>query len=217
MELRLRILQWLSLLLLSADIAGWRRRFGHETGFRQCEMPPRKVKLKLSNTHRIRIFKNELMESHLQIIQWLSLLFLSAGFIGWSRKARQDNWFRRCEMPPGKIKFKIPNTHKIRHLQNEIMDSRLRILRWLSLLLLSAGLVSWSQRMSVWALFRRPKMIRFNNNQLSLKFLKQSIQTSKRTMVLQLKILHWLSLLLLSESLRWQSQNMAYFSGFQQP
>jgi hypothetical protein len=147
--------------------------------------------------------------SRLLFASRLSTLRLS----GFSRRARQDLWFRHTEMPPGNKRSKQKNTNKIRHLINNLMESRLRILKWLSLLLLSAGLVGWSHRVAdktEW----RPYLPNNHPKAFSLKNLKQILQTYQRTMEIQLKTLRWLSLLLLSEGLRWEPHNLAHISWF---
>jgi hypothetical protein len=156
------------------------------------------------------------MESRIRILRWLKLLLLSAGLVGWSRRARQDLWFRQTEMPPGFERSKLKNTNIKRYLNNNLMESRLRIIRWLSLLLLSAGLVGWSHRIADKAGWR-PYLPNNHPNAFSLKNLKQILQTYQRTMEIQLKTLRWLSLLLLSEGLRWESHNLAHFSWFRRP
>lgn len=153
------------------------------------------------------------MKTRIRILHWLKLPLLPEGFAGWSRRARQDIWFRRCEMPPGNNKTEIKKYNKIR-INIIRMESRLRILRWLSLLLLSAGLVGWSQRVSQGALFRWRYKKQDYNSIFSLRDFKQILQTFKRTVEIQLKIMHWISLLLLSEGTTLQSQNLAHFSWF---
>jgi hypothetical protein len=135
-------------------------------------------------------------------------------FNNWLRKDRQDIWFRKSEMPPGDKKAKQENTYTIKKLNNKPMDSRLRIIRWLSLLLLSAGLVSWSQRIAQKEGWRQQYLRHKHPKIASLKNFKQIIQTYLRTMENQLKIMRWLSLLMLSEGLRWELQNLAHFSWF---
>jgi hypothetical protein len=89
-------------------------------------------------------------------------------------------------------------------------------MRWLSLLLLSAGLVGWSHRKAQkagWRLFlphTHPHIFRLKN-------FKQKLKTYQQTMENQVKTLRWLSLLLLSEGIPWQSQNLAHFSWFRRP
>ena len=153
------------------------------------------------------------MKTRIRILHWQRLLLLPEGFTGWSRRARQDIWFRRCEMPPGYSKTEIKNNNRIR-INKILMESHLRILRWLSLLLLSAGLVGWSERVSQRVLFRWQYKKQNDNSIFSLRNFKQIVQTYKRTMEIQLKILRWLSLLLLSEGLPQQSHNLAHFSWF---
>ena len=153
------------------------------------------------------------MKTRIRIVHWHRLPLLPEGFTGWSRRARQGIWFRRCEMPPGNKKLKSADKNKIR-LNNILMELRLRILRWLSLLLLSAGLVGWSQRVSQRALFRWRYRKPDCNSIFSLRDFKQVLQTFKRTVEIQLKIMHWLSLLLLSEGTTLQSQKLAHFSWF---
>jgi hypothetical protein len=135
-------------------------------------------------------------------------------FGNWAYRARQDLWFRRSEIPPGYIKVKQETIYIIKKTNNKPMDSRLRIQRWLSLLLLSAGLVGWSQRIAQKAGWRQQYLRHKHPKIASLKNFKQIIQTYLRTMENQLKIMRWLSLLMLSEGLRWELQNLAHFSWF---
>ena len=156
------------------------------------------------------------MESRIQILRWLRLLLLSAGLVGWSRKARQDLWFRQTEMPPGYKRSKLKNTNKITHFNTFLMESRLRIVRWLSLLLISAGLVGWWHRIAEKAGWR-PYLPNNHPDKMRLINFKQILQTFKRTMGIELRIVRWLSLLLLFQDFRWQSQNLAHFSWFRRP
>jgi len=101
------------------------------------------------------------------------------------------------------------------------MEIRLRILRWLSLLLLSAGLVGWSHRIAEKAggpylAHDPPDIFKVKTLPLLANF-KQILQTYQRTMEIQLKTLRWLSLLLLSEVLRWETHNLPHFSWFRRP
>jgi len=217
MESRLRIVRWLSLLLLSAGLVGWAHKARQHTWFRRCEIPPGYKRSKSYTNNRIRQLKNILMKSRLRIVQWLSLLLLSAGLVGWAHKARQDTWFRRCEMPPGYKRSKSYTNNRIRQLKNILMKSRLRIVRWLSLLLLSAGLVGWSQREPQKGWFRRPDKNPDKHILFKWKETKQKIKIYNRTMKLQLQIMRWLSLLLLSEGLRWELDNLSHFAWFRRP
>ena len=69
----------------------------------------------------------------------LSLLLFSPRLVGWSRRARQDLWFRQTEMPPGYTRSALQNNNRIRELNNLLMKLRLQILHWLSLHILSAN------------------------------------------------------------------------------
>jgi hypothetical protein len=177
-------------------------------------------KVRLGNTEQWLLSIAKVL--HMATLSPLSLLLFSPLISGWSRRARQDLWFRQTEMPPGYKRSKQQNTNKIRYLNNNLMESRLRILRWLSLLLLSAGLVGWSHRIVEKAGWR-PYLPNNHPNKVSLKNLPQQasfkkiLQTFKRTMEIELRTLRWLSLLLLFEDFGLQSQNLAHFSWFRRP
>jgi hypothetical protein len=113
--------------------------------------------------------------------------------------------------------LKKHNTNILKQLNNLLMESRLRILRWLSLLLLSAGLVGWSRGTPDGTLYRRLDLRQNHPKIFSLKNSKQQLQTFNRTMKIQLRIRRWLSLLLLSEGVQWQSHNLAHISWFRRP
>lgn len=217
MELLKRIISRPRWLLLQAGLAGWLRRARQNTGFRRCESPPGQIKPGNQNKKTFKQISNKIMESRLRILHWLSLLLLSAGLVGWSRKARQDIWFRRCEMPPGYKRKKPYNNNRIRELNKIPMESRLRILRWLSLLLLSAGFVGWSKR--AWRTSGFPWLHKktIGNSLFKWKSEKQKIKIYKRTMKLQLQMMRWLSLLLLSEGFRWESDSLSHFAWFRRP
>ncbi len=163
------------------------------------------------------------MESRRKIIRWLRMLLLPAGFAGWKRKAAHDAWFRRSEMPPG---YSLPgqlntkrkqNNHRIRKLNSSTMESRLRIVRWLSFLLLPAGLVGWLRKLSSETGFRRSYLQHHFKRKNRLKYLKQHILIYKRTMETQLQLMHWLSLLQLSECNRGGPDKLSHFSWFRRP
>jgi len=150
-------------------------------------------------------------------LRWLSLLLLSAGLGSWSRQTLYTVGYRQSEISKGNIKLIQYSKNMNRQVNNILTGSRLRILRWLSLLLLSAGLVGWSRRITQNAWFRRPYLQPDCHKIFSLKNIKQILQTFQRTMEIQLKIMRWLSLLLLSEGLRWEPDNLAHFSWFRRP
>ena len=158
------------------------------------------------------------MKIRLRILRWLSLLLLSAGIAAGTRMHKAYQCFRRRCKP---IKVQ-KETRQITHIQtDQKMEIRLRILRWLSLLLLSAGLVGWSHRIAEKAggpylAHDPPDIYKVKNLPLLANF-KQILQTYQRTMEIQLKTLRWLSLLLLSEVLRWEPHNLAHFSWFRRP
>lgn len=135
MESRIRILRWLRLLLLSAGVAGWRRRARQDLWFRHRRRNYRKIKLKTDNNSLINHLQNNIMESRLRILHWLSLLMLSAGFAGQSRGVMRNSRYRRIQWPPG-----IPQTHELKFLikhkrkKKRKMESPSLILRRLGLL-----------------------------------------------------------------------------------
>ena len=157
------------------------------------------------------------MKSRIRILTLARALLQAAGPAGWPRRGRQDIRMRRSEMPPGYIEPKIQSNKIIKHLNGLQMNSRIRILRWLSLLLLSAGLVGWSQRIADKAGGRKFYLPQKNPDSFSLKIFDQIKQTYQRTMEIQLNTMRWLSLLMLSEGLRWELQNLAHFSWFRRP
>jgi hypothetical protein len=152
------------------------------------------------------------MESRIRILRWLRLLLLSAGLAGRWRHTTQYTWFRQCEMPPGNTKSKLPNTNKIKLINNTKMESRLRILHWLSLLLLSAGLAGGPCGRSPDAWFRRHRQL--ISRKLRRKRKQESQYSSNPTMKRNLKILRWLSLHTLSANRVRQLQAMAFASWF---
>ena len=74
------------------------------------------------------------------------------------------------------------------------MESRLRIIRWLRLLLLSAGMAARSRMLSQCRWFWRPDDPDHYYKTTKLKIRNQNKQL-KRTMKIRLQILRWLSLL----------------------
>lgn len=157
------------------------------------------------------------MKSRIRILPLPKALLQAAGLADWRRRARQDIRIRRSEIPPGYIKSKLRSNKIIKHLNSLQMNSRIRVLRWLSLLLLSAGLVGWSQRIADKAGGRKPYLPQKHPDIFNLGNFNQIIQTYQRTMEIQLKTMRWLSLLMLSEGLRWELQNLAHFSWFRRP
>jgi hypothetical protein len=157
------------------------------------------------------------MESRIRILQWLRLLLLSAGAAGWRRRARQDLRFRQYKIQHKRIKLKIHNSNRIRELNDKIMESRLRILQWLSLLLLSAGLVGWCRSVMRNTRYRRPQWPPGIHKSDELKFLIKHKRKKKRTMESPLLILRRLGLLQMQDFHPWELQNLAYFSGFRRP
>lgn len=154
------------------------------------------------------------MESRIRILRWLRLLLLPAGIAGRWRHTTQDTWFRQCEMPPGNIKSKLPDCNKIKQINITKMESRLRILHWLSLLLLSAGLAGGPCGRSPDAWFLRHRQL--NRRKLRRKRKQESQYSSNPTMKRNLKILRWLSLHTLSANRARQLQAIASASWFRQ-
>lgn len=154
----------------------------------------------VSSIQRINSF---IMKSRLRILKWLSLLLLQENTAGWPQLVMQNKGFRHCEKQAGMITENMLNSHIIKQSNNIIMKSRLQILRWLSLLLLSAGLVGWSgvsneKTQFTFSHFHHPQLTTFRLNQFRLP-----IKICHQTMKIKICILHWLSLLLLSDSFRW--------------
>ena len=154
------------------------------------------------------------MESRIRILRCLRLLLLSAGAAGWRRRARQDLWFRQTKIQHERIKLKIHNNNRIRELNDKIMESRLRILQWLSLLLLSAGLVGWRRSVMRNTRVRQPQWPPGIPKTDELKFLIKHKRKKKRTMESPLLILRRLGLLQMQDFHPWELQNLAHFSGF---
>jgi hypothetical protein len=96
------------------------------------------------------------MGSRIKIIEWLSLLLLSAGIAARSQLAAHRSCFRRAD-DPGLCfeKIKINNIQGTRNLKRITMKIRIRLLHWLNLLQLSACAGWQSDRLSHFALFRR--------------------------------------------------------------
>ena len=152
------------------------------------------------------------MESRIRILRWLRLLLLPAGHFGRWRHTMQDTWFRRCEMPPGKLKPNLQNTSKTNPINSIKMESRIRILHWLRLLLLSAGLAAGPCGRSPDMWFMRHRQI--ISRKLKRKRKQETQYSTNLTMKRNLKILRWLSLHTLSANRLLQLQAMAYASWF---
>ena len=78
------------------------------------------------------------------------------------------------------------------------MESRIRILRWLSLLLLSAGMTARSRILSRYRWFRRKEYEDHHCKKKKIKNILQSNQIKQQKMKIRIRLLQWLSLLQLS-------------------
>ena len=89
------------------------------------------------------------------------------------------------------------------------MESRIRILRWLSLLLLSAGIAARSRM-----LFWRPDDTEQYFKKKKLKEIQRTNKLKRLTMKIRIRLLHWLSLLQLSACLGCQLGVLSHFALF---
>jgi len=153
MEIRLRLLKWLSLLLLSAGIAaGTRKRIANLWFHLRCK--PLK---NYSGTKYINQLQTEQkMEIRLRLLKWLSMFLLSAGIAAGSGIRATYRWFRR-RCYHGYFYNKPKQNHILQtyQLKRLTMKIRIRLLRWLNLLQLSACLGCRLPELSHFALFRR--------------------------------------------------------------
>jgi len=138
------------------------------------------------------------MTIRLRILRWLSLLLLSAGIAAGTRKRIANPWFRRrCKPIEGHRKTKYIN-----QLQTEQkMEIRLRLLKWLSMLLLSAGIAAGSGIRATYLWFRRRCYHGFFYNKPKLNHILQTYQLKRLTMKIRIRLLRWLNLLQLSACL----------------
>ena len=155
------------------------------------------------------------IESDWRMLRRKRLILFSASHYLSSQPSFYKKWFRRCEMPPGSKRLKSAN--RIRQMNILLMRTRLRILRWLSLLPLPAGMVRESGRELNKERFRKPDAWFETPKMCSLKNIRQIIQKFNRSLKIQLMILHWLCLLQLSQNSGWQIHNLAHFSWFRRP
>ena len=94
------------------------------------------------------------------------------------------------------------------------MESRIRIIRWLSLLLLSAGMAARSRMIARYRWFRRPDDPDQYYNKIKLKNIQRINQLNRLTMKIRIRMLQWLSLLQLSASPGFQSRKLSHFAMF---
>jgi len=193
MTIRLRILRWLSLLLLSAGIAaGTRKRIANQWFRRRCK--PIEVHSKTKYINQLQTERK--MEIRLRLLKWLSMLLLSAGIAAGSRIANQ--WFRRRCKPLENYN----GTKYINQQQTEQkMEIRLRLLKWLSMLLLSAGIAAGSGIRATYRWFRRRCYHGYFYNKPKLNHILQTHQLKRLTMKIRIRLLRWLNLLQLSACL----------------
>ncbi len=151
------------------------------------------------------------MEIRLRILRWLSLLLLSAGIAAGSRMHKAYQCFRRRYKP---IKVQKETKH-ITHIQtDQKMEIRLRLLRWLSLLLLSAGIAAGSGIRATYRWLRRRCYHGFFYNKPRLNHILQTYQLKRLTMKIRIRLLRWLNLLQLSACLGCRDPELSHFALF---
>jgi hypothetical protein len=96
------------------------------------------------------------------------------------------------------------------------MESRIKLIKWLSLLLLSAGISGGPGFMPRFRWFRRPVDPDHHHKRKKLKDIDRKKQMAKTTKI-RLETLRWLSLLELSVCLGGRSDRLLYFSLFRRP
>jgi hypothetical protein len=158
-----------------------------------------------------------LLIAGLRIQRWLGLLVIRAGSMGWPPWTRHERKFRRWEVLNKNKKMNLHNRNTLKPAINLLIESRLRILRWLSMLLLSAGLAGWWHRIAEKARFRHSRLRQYSLATFSRKHGSEILKAIDQSMGTQLRILHWLSLLLLSEGIHWQASYLEHFSWFLNP
>ena len=94
------------------------------------------------------------------------------------------------------------------------MDIRIRLLRWLSLLLLSAGIAARSRMLLNQQRPRRPDDKELFYGKIKLKNIQATRQLKRLTMKIRIRLLQWLSLLQLSGCLGGQSRELSHFALF---
>ena len=209
--------QWLSLPEFSSGRTGWLQQSRYAGWFRRCVKLLSTGILKPQRKFIIKYLKNIIMKLRIRILQWLSLLLIPQVLASWMQKNFHSNWFRRCEISLKNFRLKLHTNHRMRQINSILIKLRIWILRWLSLLLLAAGFAAWEQAGSQKTWFRRNFTWPDQKKVFSLKNIKQIIQTFNRIMEIHLRLLHWLSLLLLSQNPEWQTPNLAYVSWFRRP
>ena len=208
MEIRLRILRWLSLLLLSAGIAaGTRMRIACQWFRRRCKPKEDNRETKYIN----QLPTDKKMEIRLRLLRWLSLLLLSAGIAAGTRVRIANLRLRRRCKP-------IEDYNETKHINliqtDQKMEIRLRLLRWLSLLLLSAGIAAGSGIRATYRWLRRRCYHGFFYNKPRLNHILQTYQLKRLTMKIRIRLLRWLNLLQLSACLGCRSPELSHFALF---
>ena len=154
---------------------------------------------------------NRTIAVRLRLLRWLSLLLLSAGIAARSRMLSTYRWFRRHHNPYHYCKkTKQPSIQQT----NRTMKIRLRLLRWLSLLLLSAGIAAGSRMLSTYRWFRRQYYLDHYHKKPKLKSLLQTYQLKRLTMKIRIRLLRWLNLLQLSACPGCRSSGLSHFALF---
>jgi hypothetical protein len=92
------------------------------------------------------------------------------------------------------------------------MESRIRIIRWLSLLLLSAGMAARAHLLSRYRWFRRPEYPDHYFKKKKTKDIQRTNQLTRITMKIRIHLLQWLSLLQLPVCLGGQSRKPSHFA-----
>ena len=99
-------------------------------------------------------------------------------------------------------------------MKTGILNIRLRLLRWLSLLLLSAGIAARSQLVTRYRWFRRPHEPDLYYRKIKLKKIQASNQLKRLTMKIRIRLLRWLNLLQLSACLGGQMRELSHTAFF---
>ncbi|MEI8049308.1 MAG: hypothetical protein WCI92_18145 [Bacteroidota bacterium] len=151
------------------------------------------------------------MKIRLRKLLWLSLLLLSAGIAAGTRmRMAGQRFWRRCEP----VKDYTESIY-LKHLQTDRkMEIRLRLLRWLSLLLLSAGIAAGSRMRETYRWFRRRCFHGCFYNKPKLNHILQTYQLKRLSMKIRIRLLRWLNLLQLSACLGCRSPELAHFAIF---
>jgi hypothetical protein len=94
------------------------------------------------------------------------------------------------------------------------MEIRLRLLKWLSLLLLSAGVAAGSRMRLSYRWLRRKYNLDHYYKKTKLKYILSSYQLKQLSMKIRIRLLRWINLLQLSACLGCRSPELAHFALF---